>query len=163
MKFVPPRKGLRHVLRVIREALYYQPEGKGTDIAGALEYLNRVTKRRTITFIISDFLATGFKRLLAVANKRHDIVAVTITDPREIDLPNVGILKLEDAESGASFVIDTGEANFRKRYKADSLQMVKQRERLLRATNVDNIDVRTDVPYARELIKFFRMRERKLA
>jgi len=162
-KFIPPRKGSRHVLRIIREALYYHPEGKGTDIVLALEYLNRVTKRKTISFIISDFFAHGFKNFLSIANKRHDIIAVTITDPREIELPNVGILRLNDGESGEDFVVDTSEAGFRKRYREDSLRRIKERERLLRSVNVDNMDMRTDVPYTKELIKFFRMRERKLA
>lgn len=162
-KFVPPRKGLRHVLRIVREALYYKPGGKGTDIVLALEYLNRVTRRKTISFIISDFFAGDFKKFLSIANKRHDIVAATITDPREIDLPNVGILRLNDAETNEDFVIDTSNANFRKRYRENSLQRIKQRERLLRSINVDSIDLRTNVAYAKELIKFFRKRERRLA
>ncbi len=162
-KFVPPRKGLCHVLRVIREALYYKPEGKGTDIRLALEYLTRVTRRRSITFIISDFFSKDFKNLLSVANKRHDIIALSITDPREIDLPDAGMLKLHDAETGQSFLVDTGDANFRKRYRENSLRRIKERARLLRSINVDNIDVRTNASYVKELIKFFRMREKRLA
>ena len=111
-KFVPPRKGMRHVLRVIREALYYEPEGKGTNISHALEYLDRVTRRKAITFIISDFFDKDFKNLLSVSNKRHDVVAVTITDPREVDLPNIGIIKLKDAETGEDFLIDTSDSDF---------------------------------------------------
>ncbi len=161
-KFVPPRKGLRHILRVIREALYYEAEGKGTNISLALEYLNRVTRRKAITFIISDFFDEGFKNLLSVSNKRHDIVAVTITDPREIDLPDVGIIRLNDAETGEDFIIDTGDSNFRRQYKQDNLKRIKEREGLLRSINVDNIDIYTDRPYTMELIKFFRMREKRL-
>lgn len=162
-KFVPARKGLRHVLRIIREALYYEPRGKGTDLSLALEYLNRVTRRKTISFIISDFFAKGYKQFLAVANKRHDIIAVTITDPREIDLPNVGILRLDDAESGESFTIDTSKAIFRKQYRDNALERIRQRQELLRSVSVDNIDVQTNVAYIKELIKFFRIRERRLA
>ncbi|MFC1632317.1 DUF58 domain-containing protein [Candidatus Omnitrophota bacterium] len=162
-KFVPPRKGLRHVLRIIREALYFKPQGQGTDIVLALEYLNRVTKRKAISFLISDFFAPDFKRFLSIANQRHDIVAVTITDPREMDLPNVGIVKLNDPETAAEFIIDTGDANFRKKYHQDALNRIKDRRTLLRSVNVDSIDLRTDLPYTKELIKFFRSRERKYA
>jgi len=162
-KFIPPRKGLRHVMRVIREALYYKPQGKGTDISLALEYLNRVTKRRTIAFMISDFFSSDFKNTLSVSNKRHDIIAVTITDPREIDLANLGIIKLHDAETAKSFTVDTGDKSFRERYNHDALRRIKERETSFRSVNVDNINVYTDKPYVKELIKFFKMRERRLS
>jgi len=161
-KFVPPRKGLSHVLRIIREALYFEPKGKGTDITLALEYLNRVTKRKSISFVISDFFASGFKKYLSIANKRHDVIAVTITDPREIDLPNVGILRLNDAETGQNFTVDTSNTNFRRQYRQDSVNRIKDREKMLRSINVDNINVRTNEPYVKELIKFFKSRERRL-
>lgn len=162
-KFISPRKGLGHVLRVVREALHYKPEGRGTDISLALQYLNRVTKRKAITFIISDFFDKDFKNLLSISNKRHDMVAVTITDPRELDLPNVGIINLNDAETGKSFTIDTSDSNFRKKYQEDAVKRIKERQKLLRSINVDNIDIRTDAPYEKELIKFFKMREKRLA
>ncbi len=162
-KFIPPRKGLRHVMRVIREALYYKPQGRGTDVSLALEYLNRVTKRRTIAFMISDFFSSDFKTTLSVSNKRHDIIAVTITDPREIDLGNLGIIKLHDAETDKSFTIDTSNRAFRERYNRDALQRIKEREVSFRSVNVDNINVNTDRPYVKELIKFFKMRERRLS
>jgi len=161
-KFVPPRKGLRHVLRIIREALYYKPEGKGTDISLALEYLNRVTRRKTITFMISDFFDREFRSLLSVSNKRHDIVAVTITDPREIELPDVGLIRLNDAETGEDFIVDTSDSSFRRQYKKDALERIKERGKTLRSIKVDTIDTCTDKPYTEELIKFFRMRERRL-
>jgi uncharacterized protein (DUF58 family) len=161
-RFIPPRKGTRHVLRVIREALYYKPQGKSTNISLALEYLNRVMKRKTITFLISDFFDEGFKNILSVSNKRHDVVAVTITDPREIELPDVGIIDLDDAETGKKFTVDTSDRNFRKEYKNDAFKKFKERQKLLRSINVDNIDIRTDMPYTKELIKFFKSRERKL-
>ena len=162
-KFVPPRKGLRHVLRIIREALYYKPKGKGTDIVRALEHLNRISRRRTISFVISDFFASDFERFLGIANKRHDMIAVTITDPREIDLPKVGILKLDDAETGESVIVDTSNTHLRNSYREASEQRIQDREKMFRSINVDNIDVRTDVPYVKELIKFFKMRERRLS
>jgi uncharacterized protein (DUF58 family) len=160
-KFIPPRKGLRHVLRVVREALYFKPQGKGTNIVSALEYLNKVTRRKAITFIISDFFDSGFKQRLAIANKRHDVVAITITDPREVDLPDVGLLRLDDAETEERFMVDTSDANFRKRYNQDALRRIDERKKLLRSINVDNIEVATDSAYTKELIKFFKMRERR--
>ncbi|MFV1975062.1 MAG: DUF58 domain-containing protein [Candidatus Scalindua sp.] len=161
-KFVPPRKGLSHVLRIIREALYYEPEGKGTDISGALEYLNRVTNRSTISFIVSDFYDSDYKKPLSIANKRHDIVAVSITDPREIELPNIGIIRLEDAETGKGFLVDTSSSTVRKDYYINAQKIFNDRQRLLQSINVDHIEIKTDMPYARELYKFFRMRERRI-
>ncbi len=158
-KFIPPRKGLRHVLRVIREALYFKAEGRGTDITAAIEYLNRVTKRRAVVFVISDFYASGFKKPLSIANNRHDIIAVTITDPREIDLPDVGIIELEDAETGENFAIDTSSKRFREEYHRDSLRKMDERRGLFNAAKIDNIDIRTDIPYTQSLYKFFKMRE----
>ncbi|MFH1593318.1 MAG: DUF58 domain-containing protein [Candidatus Omnitrophota bacterium] len=160
-KFIPPRKGLRHVLRVIREALYYKPSGKGTDISSALGYLNRVTKRRTISFLISDFFDRDFKRTLSISNKRHDIVAVTITDPREMDLPDIGIAQLDDAETQDRFTIDTGRSSLRKKYREDAIRRIDSRKKMLRSVNVDNIDVKTDIPYTKELIRFFKARKRR--
>lgn len=160
-RFVPPRKGLRHVLRIIREALYFEPEGKGTDISGALEHLNKVTNRRAVTFIISDFYARDFKQPLSIANKRHDIVALSITDPRELELTDIGIINLEDAETGESRLVDTSSYAVRRAYTANSFRMFEDRQRLFRLINVDHIDIRTDVPYLQSLYTFFRMRERR--
>ncbi|MFH1856514.1 MAG: DUF58 domain-containing protein [Candidatus Omnitrophota bacterium] len=161
-KFVPAGKGARHVLRVIREALYFKAENSGTNISAALEYLNRVTNRRTITFVISDFFDKGFKKLLSVSNKRHDIVAVTITDKRETELPDTGIISLRDAETKENIIIDTGDAGACERYKKDNFKRIKERQQLLRSVGVDSIDIYTDKPYDKELIKFFRTRERRL-
>lgn len=161
-KFIPARKGLRHVLRIISEALYFKPSGKGTDINVALEYLNKVTTRKTVTFIISDFYAANFKKMLAVSNKRHEIVAITVTDPREMELADAGIVKLEDAESGQTFIIDTSDLSVRKKYAQDAYKRTKDRDMLFRSINVDNIDIRTDIPYAQSLFRFFKTRERRL-
>ena len=161
-KFIPPHKGLRHVLRVIREALYFKPEGKGTDISGALDYLSRVAKRRTISFVISDFFDRDYKKPLSIANMKHDIIAVTITDPREIDLPDMGIIKLHDAEESRDLLIDTGAAKLREKFNADALLRRKTRELMFRSVNVDSIDILTDRPYSKELVKFFRMRQTRL-
>jgi uncharacterized protein (DUF58 family) len=161
-KFVPPRKGLSHVLRIIREALYFEPEGKGTDIPIALEYLGRVTNRSTVTFILSDFYDNDYKTPLSIAGRRHDIVALSITDPREMELPDIGIISLEDPETGKSFLLDTSNSSVRKEYRINSLKLLGERQQLLRSINIDHIDLLTDVPYAQELYKFFRMRERRI-
>ncbi|HDH05952.1 MAG TPA: DUF58 domain-containing protein [Nitrospirae bacterium] len=161
-KFVPPAKGLGHVLRIVREAIYHEPEGKGTDIPAALEYLNRVTNRRTVAFLISDFHADDYKRPLSIANKRHDLAAMSITDPREMDLPDIGIINLEDVETGKGFLVDTSSRVVRDDYHRNAERIFDERQRLFRSINVDHIDIRTDIPYTRELYRFFRMRERRV-
>ena len=161
-KFVPPRKGLAHVLRVVREALYFNPKGKGTDIGGALRYLDNVLARRAITFVISDFFATDFKKPLSIANRRHDVVAITITDPREGELPNAGIIELVDAESDKPYVVDTSSAKVREKYAKGAREMRAERAKIFGSAGVDHIDISTDKPYLDEFIKFFRMRKRRL-
>ena len=125
-KFVPPRKGPHHVLRVVREALYFHPKGKGTDIAGALRYLDNVVKRRAVTFVISDFFAKDFKKPLSIANKKHDVVAVTITDPRERELSDSGIVELVDAETDRSYMVDTSSEKVRARYAKKAAQIYER-------------------------------------
>ncbi|MBL7158299.1 MAG: DUF58 domain-containing protein [Candidatus Omnitrophica bacterium] len=160
-KFIPPRKGSRHVLRVIREALYYKPDGKGTDIEGAVSFLNRVTKRKTVSFVISDFYASNFRKSLLVANKRHDLIAVTITDPRELEMPNVDIVELKDPETNEEFLIDTSSHAVRNQYARNAKRLFSEREKLFRSIGVDMVDIRTDSPYSKTLYRFFRMRERR--
>lgn len=162
-KFIPPRKGVRHVLRVIREGLYNTPEGRTTDITNVLENLNRVATRRTITFLVSDFFDSGYKKTLAVTNKRHDVIAVSIMDPSEEDIPSAGIMKLRDAETGESFVLDTSDRSAREIYAETSLKVTNERKNIFRSAGVDNIDIRTDGSYVEPLIAFFRKREKRLA
>ena len=161
-RFIPPRKGPQHVLRVIREALYFKPKGKGTDIEGALKYLDGVTTRRAVTFIISDFFAKDFKKPLSIANKRHDVVAITITDPREVELPNAGLVELSDAEKGSMFLIDTSNRRLRDIYASKASKMIEERSRLFGSIGMDHIQIRTDKPYIEELIKFFKMRKKRM-
>lgn len=161
-KFIPPRKGHQHVVRVIRDALYFKPKGKGTDLAAALRYLDKVLKRRALTFIISDFYTKDFKKALTISNKRHDIVAVTITDPRESEMPKAGLIELIDAESGRPFLVDTLSARVRKRYASTSRSLGEGRSELFASSHVDHIDIRTDKPYIEELIKFFRTRGKRI-
>ncbi|MCK5012906.1 MAG: DUF58 domain-containing protein [Candidatus Omnitrophica bacterium] len=182
-KFIPPRKGLRHVLHVIREVLYFEPEGHSTDIMNALEYLNKVTTRKSIVFLISDFFPSGtilrpekngqnyreglnsseeiLKKSLAIANKRHDVIAITLNDPREMQLSDSGIITLEDAETGKTILIDSSDAALRRQYHQNNTERLKQRERLFRSVGTDYIDISTDVPYTNAIVKFFAKRRRR--
>jgi len=160
-KFIPPRKGVHHIFRMIRETLYFQPKGKGTDIPMCLEYLNRVVTKSAIVFLISDFYAQDIKKTLAVANKRHDIVAVNIVDPRDIEMPSVGMVSLYDTESGKGRYIDTASKELREAYRKSQLKRIDAMKKVLYATNVDNIEIRTDRPYTDSLIEFFKRRRVK--
>jgi len=158
-KYIPPKKGKKHVLRVIREILFFEPKRTGTNISAALEFLSCISKRRTVSFLVSDFLASDYKRALQIANKRHDIIAITINDPRERELPSVGIIELEDAETGKVVLVDTHDTELRKGFKASAYRDSAERERLFRQVDVDTVPVSTDRPYLKPLMKFFRARE----
>jgi uncharacterized protein (DUF58 family) len=160
--FVPPKKGKRHVLRVIRELLYFEPARRRTDVGQALDYLNRVMRRRAVVFLVSDFIAEGYDRHLTLANRRHDLVAVAITDPRELELPRIGLISLEDAETGEHMVLDTWSRRAARRYARQARGEFEQRRRLFNRLGVDTIEINTGRPYVPELVKFFRMRERRL-
>ena len=170
-KFIPPRKGIRHVLRIIREALYYKPQGRSTDIIAALEYLNKVTPRKTIAFLISDFLGhtsgaqtdvqARLKKALTVVNKHHDVIAITLNDRREMRLPDCGIVALEDAENGELVYVDSSNPRIVRQYERDNLERVKRREQIFNAAGVDRVDVYTDISYSDALIRFFAKRRRK--
>ena len=161
-KFVPPRKGRRHVLRVLRELLYFEPEGRGTDIAGALQYLARVVRRRAVVFVVSDFLADGYEKALAVAGRRHDTVAIRMSDPREHQLPAVGYLELEDAETGEHVTVDVSDPAFRAAFESGVAEKLTARERQFRKTRVDVVEITTDHPYADRLMRFFRQRAKRV-
>ncbi len=160
-KFIPPQKGRGHVLRLIREILYFQPKGVGTDISGALEYLSKVIKRKSVVFLVSDFLSENFYKPLQIANNKHDVVAMKISDPRESFFDNVGLIELEDAETGELFVIDTGSKEFRREFTARADEDNSALKKGFQLINVDFINIRTDEPYISPLINFFKMRERR--
>ena len=162
-RFIPPRKGVRHVLRVVREALYNEPEGKGTDINNALEHLDRVMSRRAITFIVSDFFSPDYRKNLAITNKWHDVIAVNVSDPAELSLPDAGIVKLHDAETGEPYVLDTSDALSREAYRKRAAEIIEKREETFRAAKVDSIDIMTDKSYVDPLVRFFKMRERRIS
>ena len=158
---VPPRKGTRHVLRVIREVLSLKPAGHGTNLAAALEHLQMVSKRRSVLFVLSDFLDASAERALRIAARRHDVIAVVLDDPRERELPDVGLVELEEAETGERYVVDTSDARLRKTFADSAAAARVARDRWLHAANVDAIMITTDRPYTEALLRFFRMRERR--
>jgi uncharacterized protein (DUF58 family) len=160
--FIPPKKGKKHVLRVIRELLYFRPSRRGTDIGAALDYLGRVTTRRSVVFLISDFMDSGYEAALRVANRRHDLVTIALKDPREAVLPDVGIVELEDAETGEEILVDTSDSELRTSFARFSRGAVEARDRLFRTIGIDTIDVNTNASYVEPLMRFFKMRARKI-
>jgi uncharacterized protein (DUF58 family) len=184
-KFIPPRKGRRHVLRVIREVLFFEPRRRGTDLNGALEFLLHVTRHRAIAVVISDFLgspavAAGKRTrqlrpqimlleslaqasftMLRQANRRHDVVAVQIADRHELELPSLGRLVLRDAETGEIVEINTGDERKRAAFAERQARSQTELARLFRSAGIDAIQLRTDQPYAVELGRFFETRERR--
>jgi uncharacterized protein (DUF58 family) len=159
--YIPPKKGTRHALRLIRELLYFKMPKRKTDIPGAMDYLGRVLKKRATVFLVSDFIERDFKRPLALVNKRHDLVAVSVRDKAEKRLPNVGMIELEDTETGEIVVVDTGRKLFRSGYETASTKRFNELKGMLRSINVDCIDVTTDKAYVNDLIQFFHMRHRR--
>ena len=161
VKYIPPRKGRGNVLRLIREMLATEPVKSETNIAKALEYIGRVQRRRAVVFVLSDFIGPDCSRALAVANQRHDCIAVTLEDLRERELPSVGFLTLRDAETDELIELDTRNPRVRALFaKAANDRQTKLKE-LLRKANVDRLEIRTDQSYATSLQRFFRMREQQ--
>ena len=175
--FVPAKKGITHVLRIVREILSIRPAGAGTDLAGAMRYLNLVLRRRAIVFLISDFLASEPAALsapaagapiavttdLRMAARRHDLIAASIFDPREAELPAAGMIELEDAESGRLTLLDTGSRRVRRDYERRASERRAALTRQLRELGIDEIPIRTDAGWVDRLVSFFRMRERRAA
>jgi uncharacterized protein (DUF58 family) len=161
-KYIPAKKGKRHVLRVIRELLSFEPVAGGTDLAGALEFLNKVLKRRAVVFLVSDFIDTDFERDLALTRSRHDLIPVRISDPRESSLPDVGLIELEDAETGERVLVDTRRRRIRDAFAATGRDQQESLAGLLRSMGTESLDVSTDRPYMKELLGFFRRRERRM-
>ena len=160
-KFVPPKKGRGHVLRLIREILFFEPEGIRTDISGALEYFNKVIRRKSVVFLVSDFLSANFYKPLQIANNKHDVIAIKISDPRETSFDNIGLIELEDAETGEVFMIDTSSREFRKEFSARAEEDNLALKKGFQMINMDFISIRTDQSYIVPLISFFKMREKR--
>ena len=156
--FVAPRKGRRHVLRVVRDIIRFQPKQPGTNIETALAFVDRVLTPNSVVFLISDFKDTGYEKQLRLSSQRHALVAITLQDKREEELPNVGLIELIDAESGETLVIDTRAEEARHCYREINQRTDAERRQMFRANQVDSIHIRTDEPYVKPLIRFFRQR-----
>ena len=156
---IPPRKGRRHALRLIRDLLVHEPVGSGTNISGAIDYLAKMLGHHTIIFLISDFLDATLERPLKVLAKQHDVVAITVSDPSEGVLPDVGLARLVDPESGQAVDVDTSDPEVRSAYERLVTEERETRKRLLRRLAIDEVAVRTDTGYIEALLKFFRSRE----
>lgn len=156
--YIPPKKGKNHVLRVIRDLLYLTPKQRGTNLRAALEYLNRVTTRKAVVFLVSDFQDRGYEQALRVTRRKHDVIPVTVSDPRERELPAVGVIEAEDPETGERMLLDTFDPAVRVAYAEFARQEQEQRERLFRSMKLDALDIRTDAPYIQTLMSFFHRR-----
>jgi uncharacterized protein (DUF58 family) len=168
-RYLPPKKGRRHVLRVVRDILYHKPQGVGTDTVKTLDAVNNLLHRRAVVFLISDFETSGgdpeaartqLRRAVRQTNRRHDLIALHIEDPREKELPNVGIIALEDAETGEIIELNTARASVRKRFNELSLERAQRLKSDLRAEGVDIVQLRTDTPYIPPSQRFFKSRGR---
>lgn len=157
-KFIPPKKGKQHILRIIRELIDLEPDGEGTDIGHALEYFTNVVKKRSICFLISDFLTENYENQLRIAARRHDVIGIHLYDPSEQALPNVGLIRARDAESGKSQWIDTSSALIRNRYSSWYNQHVEYFKSTFLKSGADTISIRTDESYVNALLGFFQKR-----
>lgn len=168
--YIPPKKGRGHILRIIREILFYKPRGKRTDLKVALDFTNRVIKRKCVAFLISDFCLPGnfddgLKMLqpkLQISNRRHDLIAVTVSDPREFQLPDIGWITIEDAENGEQVELNTSDSSTRKAYSAIAEARQKRLQKNLRSAGVDLLDLSTDTSYLPPLLGFFNSRKGRM-
>ena len=158
-KFIPPKKGKSHILRIIRELIDFHPESNGTDIGEALRYFNNVVKKRSICFILSDFMDTGYEDPLRIAARRHDIIGVHLYDPREKQIPNVGLIRAVDAETGKVGWIDTGMASIRQKYADIFNENFDYFRNTFLKSGTDYVSIQTDESYVNALLKFFKKRK----
>lgn len=160
-KFVPPRKGRKHVLRIIREVLSFEPEGKTTNLKSALEYMNNTIKKKSIAFLVSDFMDEGYERILKVVGRKHDLIGVVLDDRREKEIPNLGLVKFIDSETGQERWIDTSSKTFRQIMTMNRIEKEKKRKSLFVASRLDTIEISTGSNYIQPLVQFFRRREKR--
>lgn len=162
--FIPPRKGRRHVLRLIRELLAFEPQNRGTDIQMALEKVNQILKRRSIIFLVSDFLAEpeNYRQAMAITNRRHDLIAVDLNDPLEKNIKDVGLIALEDPETGQIGWVDTNNRAWQKAYRSRLDRLETGKTQAFRQASVDRIDISTDEDYTAPLTIFFRDRAKRI-
>lgn len=159
--YIPPKKGTRHMLRLIRELLYFKMPRRKTDIPQALDYLAKVIRKKATVFLVSDFIETDFKKSLSLLNKRHDVIAVSVRDRAEIALPGAGLIEFADAETGEIILVDTSSRGFRNQYSNTSAERFDGLKDFLRSVSVDCISISTDKPYIQDLVRFFHMRRRR--
>lgn len=160
-KFVVPRKGNKHVLRIVREVLSFEPQGKKTNIKAALEYLHNAVKKRAIVFLLSDFFDTGYDKILRTVGKKHDLIGVVIDDRTESAIPSLGLMKLKDAETGVERWIDSSDKNFRMQLVRKRIELDQQRKSIFISGGLDSIEIQAGQNYIKPLVKFFRMREKR--
>lgn len=160
-KYVSPRKGRSHSLRIVRDLLSFEPSGNKTDIKSALEYFNHAVKKRCIVFLISDFIDDGYERILKIVGKKHDLVGIVLNDPRENVMPKVGLVKFRDAETGEIRFIDTDDRKTQTWFAAQNLRRMEQRRSLFIRSRLDSININTSVSYIKPLVEFFKMREKR--
>ncbi len=160
-KFVPPRKGRTHVLRIIREVLSFEPEGKTTNLKGALEYMNNAIKKRSIMFLISDFMDEGYEKILRVIGRRHDLIGVVLNDEKERELPKMGLVKFADAETGEERWLDTSNPGIQKKFKDQIVESIGRQKHLFLSSGLDSIEVQAGQDYIKPLVAFFRLREKR--
>ena len=160
-QFIPPKKGKTHILRIIREVLAFKPTGRKTDISEALRYFNSVIKKRSICFILSDFMSNPFQKPLKIASKKHDIIALRIHDIRENTLPNVGLVPMQDAETEELIFVDTSSKEVRDLFSKEKASKITTLKKLLPTCGVDLIDIATGIDYVRPLINFFKTRSKR--
>ena len=158
-KFVPPRKGTRHVLRIIRELLYCEPMGQGTSLRKALEHLNRTASRRTVIFLVSDFQDAGYERALKIARRKHDVIPLVVADEREFTMPKLGLVRLRDAETGKMIALDTFSKANRRAYEELKRRQAAERDELFRKLQLDPIHIYTGEDFIEPLKRFFHRRE----
>ncbi len=160
-RFIPPRKGRKHVLRIIRELLSFKPEGKGTNIKAALEYMNHAIKKKSIIFLISDFMDEGYEKILRIVGKKHDLIGIVINDQREKSIPKMGLVKFTDAESGNERWIDTSSKKVQNWIKQYYAKLIAERKSLFLSSRLDSIEIKTGENYITPLVNFFKLRERR--
>ncbi len=159
--FIPPKKGRTHILRIIRELINFEATGHGTDIGGALRYFNNMIKKRCIAFLISDFISPKYDDAIKISSKKHDLAALRIMDPREAEMPDVGLVRFVDAETGVASLFDTSDGEARRDYQLWWKQTERQTSEILNRSGVDHTILKTDQPYVQPLLKLFKQRERR--
>ncbi len=157
-KFIPPKKGRSHILRIIRELLNFRPESKGTDLGAALGFMNNVLKKRSIVFILSDFMTEGYTIPLQVAAKRHDMVGIRVFDPNEEQLPNIGLVRMSDAETGKSYLVDTASKSLRDRFNERTKKYREDFKSIFSRSGKDTVSMSVDQSYEKALLMFFKQR-----